>query len=117
MPPRIWSWPEAPRAGFEPAAYSLGGSRSIRLSYRGGSAGGYAARVRTHPCDLHTLRYAGSHELRWRPSRVSRLQGEFSGVALGERAARGAFKSRQRALGARVVGGNSTGYCSTEPRG
>jgi integrase len=26
---------EMPRAGFEPAAYSLGGSRSIQLSYRG----------------------------------------------------------------------------------
>ena len=25
----------APRAGLEPAAYCLGGSRSIRLSYRG----------------------------------------------------------------------------------
>ena len=30
--------PSAPRAGFEPAAYSLGGSRSIRLSYRGSRA-------------------------------------------------------------------------------
>ena len=27
---------QVPRAGFEPAAYSLGGSRSIQLSYRGG---------------------------------------------------------------------------------
>src|SRR5215469_6980376 len=26
---------QAPRAGLEPAAYCLGGSRSIRLSYRG----------------------------------------------------------------------------------
>src|SRR3954447_16256557 len=28
---------EMPRAGFEPAAYPLGGDRSIQLSYRGGS--------------------------------------------------------------------------------
>ena len=28
----------APRAGLEPAAYCLGGSRSIRLSYRGRAA-------------------------------------------------------------------------------
>ena len=42
---RLRALSRAPRAGFEPAAYSLGGSRSIRLSYRGRRAAGYAARA------------------------------------------------------------------------
>ena len=33
--PKIPCKTEMPRAGFEPAAYSLGGSRSVQLSYRG----------------------------------------------------------------------------------
>src|SRR6478672_421400 len=77
-----------PRAGVEPAAYSLGGSRSIQLSYRGARrsvtlcsaafALGRAVVRREHRCDRLTGRFAGRGGFNMVRRRISVPQGELS---------------------------------------
>src|SRR5919199_6323753 len=78
----------APRAGVEPAAYSLGGSRSIQLSYRGswpayrGMLGPAALRgavqEREYRRDRPTVGFAGPARTDPGSCRFSGPEGELS---------------------------------------
>src|SRR3954469_12009687 len=76
-----------PRAGVEPAAYSLGGSRSIQLSYRGAprsvtlcsaAVARGRARRREQRCDRLTGRFARRSGFVMVRRRISVPQGELS---------------------------------------